>query len=174
MAATGAVLVEVDLGPFVQAGGLLYGGSFVAERYEAVGEFVDAHPDDVDPIVGAIISASGHLPAWQVFRDRTELARLSAETAPVWAAIDVLLVPSVPRVPTVEEVLAEPLAVNAMLGTYTNFVNLLDLCAVTLPVDGSRDDVPPPSITLIGPAWTDDVLVSLATQLDTRATRRSG
>ena len=68
----------VDLAPFLAAGALLYGGSFVAERYEAVGAFVDAHPDDVDPVVGAIIAAAGRLPAWQVFRDRTELARLAA------------------------------------------------------------------------------------------------
>ena len=32
---------------------LLYGGAFVAERYAAVGAFVDAHPDDVDPVVRA-------------------------------------------------------------------------------------------------------------------------
>ena len=38
--------------PYLAAGDLLYGGAFVAERYAAVGAFVDAHPDDVDPVVG--------------------------------------------------------------------------------------------------------------------------
>jgi allophanate hydrolase len=172
--ASGAELVDVDITPFLAAGALLYGGAFVAERYEAVGAFVDAHPDEVHPVVGEIIAAAGRLPAWQVFRDRTELTRLRSLTAAVWDRIDVLAVPSVPRVPTVAEALAEPLAVNSMLGTYTNFVNLLDLCALTLPVGLPSSSGPPPSITLIAPAWSDDVLVSLAAGLrDTPATLRT-
>ncbi len=162
LAAAGVSLVDVDLAPFVAAGDLLYGGAFVAERYEAVGAFVDAHRADVHPVVGEIIGAAACVPAWQLFRDQTELARLRALTTPVWDDIDVLAVPSVPRVPTVDEVLAEPLAVNSMLGTYTNFVNLLDLCALTVPVGGPAPSAPPPSITLIAPAWSDDLLVSLA------------
>ena len=56
-----------------RAGRLLYDGAFVAERYAAVGDFVDAHPDDVDPVVGAIISAAGRLPAWRFAADLTTL-----------------------------------------------------------------------------------------------------
>jgi allophanate hydrolase len=161
--------VGVDLDPFIAVGDLLYGGSFVAERYEAVGPFVDAHPDDVDPVVRSIIAASAAVPAWQVFRDRTELVRLAALTSPTWDTVDVLVVPSVPRVPTIAEVLAAPIAVNSMLGTYTNFVNLLDLCALTVPVGPPTAAGPPASITLIGPAWSEDVLVGLAASLGTPA-----
>lgn len=112
------------------------------------------------------------MPAWQVFRDRTELARLAALTAPTWDAVDVLVVPSVPRVPTLEKVLAEPVAVNTMLGTYTNFVNLLDLGALTIPVGPASEGGPPASVTLIGPAWSEDVLAGLAASLGTPATLR--
>jgi allophanate hydrolase len=167
------VTEEADLAPFVEAGALLYGGSFVAERYEAVGPFVDAHRDAVHPVVGEIISAGGRLPAWQVFRDQTIRRAVRTATAPVWDAVDVLVVPSVPRVPTIAEACAEPVAVNSMLGTYTNFVNLLDLCAVTVPVGAAAPGGPPPSVTLIGPAWSDDVLVSLASQLGTPASPRT-
>jgi allophanate hydrolase len=163
----------VDLAPFVEAGALLYGGAFVAERYEAVGSFVDAHRAAVHPVVGEIIAAAGRLPAWQVFRDRSALVALLAATAPVWDVVDVLVVPSVPRVPTVAEALADPVGVNSMLGTYTNFVNLLDLCAVTVPLGEPGPAGPPASVTLIGPAWSDDVLVSLASRLGTPATRRT-
>ena len=145
----------VDIGPFLAAGDLLYGGSMVAERYEAVGPFVDAHPGEVDPIVGTIISASADVPAWKVFRDRTELARLARLArlaAPTWDAVDVLVLPTVPRIPTVAEVHAEPIGVNSMLGTYTNFVNLLDLCALTIPIGSATAAGPPTSVTLIAPA----------------------
>ena len=164
-ALSGAEVVPVDLTPFLATGALLYGGSFVAERYEAVGSFVATDPPDLDPVVGPIIAAAADVPAWQVFRDQTELARLRRATAPTWEAIDVLVVPSVPRIPTQAEVAADPLGVNAMLGTYTNFVNLLDLAAVTVPVGPSTPTAPPPSLTLVGPAWSDARLVDVAGRL---------
>jgi allophanate hydrolase len=74
-------------------------------------------------------------------------------------------------------VLDEPIAVNSMLGTYTNFVNLLDLCAVTVPVpvEGLDLDGPPPSVSVIGPAWSDELVISLATRIaGTPANRPSG
>jgi allophanate hydrolase len=80
--------------------------------------------------------------------------------------VDVLVLPTIPRVPTITEVAAEPIAVNSMLGTYTNFVNLLDLCAVTVPVPApDTSDLParpPTSLTLIAPAWHDATLVTMA------------
>jgi allophanate hydrolase len=160
--------VATDIDPLLAAGRLLYDGAFVAERYSAVGPFVDAHPDEVDPVVGAIISASGGLPAWRFAQDLTTLAGLRQVTDAMFQDIDVLVVPSVPRVPTVAEVLGEPVAVNSMLGTYTNFVNLLDLCAITVPVPTPLDaaDRPPTSLTLIAPAWHDDVVVTLARRIE--------
>ena len=167
LGATGGVEVGVDVEPFLAAGRLLYDGAFVAERHAAVGAFVDAHPDDVDPVVGGIIAAAGRLPAWRFAADLTTLQTHRARARKAFGAIDVLVVPSVPRVPTVAEVQADPIGVNSMLGTYTNFVNLLDLCAVTVPVPTRWDDGngPPTSVTLIAPAWHDDVLVALARQV---------
>ncbi|MCU1453980.1 MAG: amidase [Acidimicrobiales bacterium] len=171
--ATGArEVVEVDLAPFLAAGELLYGGGFVAERYAAVGAFVDDHPDDVDPVVRSIISAAGRIPGWQVHRDLAERDRLARIAARAWASIDVLVVPSVPRVPTVAEVQADPIGVNSMVGTYTSFVNLLDLAALTLPVGEPAPAGPPTSLTLIGPAWSDDLLVRLGRQVGGPAASR--
>jgi allophanate hydrolase len=166
---------EIDLGPFVEAGRLLYEGAFVAERYESVGAFIAEHPHDVHPVVGEIILAAGRIPAWRAFRDRTQLRRLATQTATTWAAVDALIVPSVPRIPTVREVLDAPIERNARLGTYTNFVNLLDLCALTLPVGLATASAPPFSATLIAPAWRDDLLVTIGRRLmsDTLATHRT-
>jgi allophanate hydrolase len=155
-------VVEVDLSAFLDAGRLLYGGAFVAERYAAVGAFLDTDPPDVDPVVAGIIRSAGALPAWQLAADRTELARLRRATEAVWQEIDVLVVPTVPSIPTVAEVAADPLGTNAALGRYTSFVNLLDLCALTIPVGGPIGDHPPLSLTLVAPAWCDDLLVAVA------------
>lgn len=156
-------LPGADVEHLVATGRLLYEGSFVAERYASVGEFIDDHPDDVDPVVGSIITAAGALPAWRLAADHERLAAARQRAAAIFDVFDVVVLPTVPRVPTVEQVRAEPIAVNSMLGTYTNFVNLLDLAAVTFPVQrGAEPGRPPASVSLIGPAWTDDALVSLA------------
>ena len=49
------------------------------------------------------------------------------------AAIDALALPTAPTIYTVKQVLADPIQLNSRLGTYTNFVNLLDLCGLALP-----------------------------------------
>jgi allophanate hydrolase len=154
--------VDVDLEPFLAAGELLYGGAFVAERYEAVGAFVEDHRNEVDDVVAEIVLAAGRLPAWQLARDRTALERLRRRTETTWTEIDVLVVPTVTGIPTVAEVLAEPIARNSELGRYTAFVNLLDLCALTVPVEPPGPDKPPASVTLIAPAWSDGLLVRAA------------
>ncbi len=78
----GVTLKEIDLAPFLQAARLLYDGGLVAERHEAVGAFVDAHPDDVDPVVGAIVTAAGTVPATVLLRDRVRLTELTAWHSP--------------------------------------------------------------------------------------------
>lgn len=175
LAATGVELCAFDIAPLLEVSRLLYGGAFVAERYEAVGAFVTAHRDEVDAVVGKIISDSANIPAWQAYRDRTELARLRRIVDTAFRDIDVLVVPSVPRVPLISEVAASPVAVNEKLGTYTNFVNLLDLCALTVPAEQATPERPPFSVTFIAPAWHDASLVTLGrlVRLDTPATHRT-
>ena len=167
--AAGATLVEVDLDAFTSAGRLLYEGAFVAERYAAVGRFLEDGPPDADPVVRAIILAAGTQRAWQLASDRTELERLRRRTEATWAAVDVLAVPTVPGLPTRAAVAADPVGTNAALGHYTSFVNLLDLCALTVPVGADLVDHPPVSVTLIGRAWHDDALVAIGRSIDRRA-----
>lgn len=157
----GAEDVPVDLEPLVATGRLLYEGAFVRERFDAVGDFIEDHPADVDPVVRSIIRAAGSLTHDELERDREAAARRARSLRGLWDDLDAIVVPTVPRVPTIAEVQAEPIAVNAMLGTYTNFVNLLGLCAVTIPVGESRSG-PPASVTLLAPAGHDERLLALA------------
>jgi allophanate hydrolase len=164
-----------DLEPFLAAGRLLYGGAFVAERYTAVGAFIEAHRAEVEEVVAEIILGASHVPAWQLARDRTELEQLRHHTLATWDEFDVIAVPTVSSLPTVAEVLADPIERNSALGTYTTFANLLDLCALTVPVGPASAIGPPESITLLAPAWRDAVLVSAARRVtrDTPAILRT-
>jgi allophanate hydrolase len=162
-----ASTVPVDLEPFLAVARLLYQGAFVAERYEAVGAFLEGERRGVDPTVRDIILRSAPLRAFELFRDQAELARARRVLDPLWERFDVLVVPTVPRLPSPAEVAEAPVAVNSMLGTYMNFVNLLDLAAVTVPVPTAHDapDRPPTSLTLVGTAWSDARLARLAAEL---------
>jgi allophanate hydrolase len=129
----GVELRHIDFEPFLAAARLLYDGGLVAERYEAVGAFIDAHRQQVDPTVAAIVSAAGSVPASTLLRDRVRLAELTATALAELGGCDALLVPTTTDHPTIADVAAEPVAVNSRLGTYTNFCNLMDLCAVAVP-----------------------------------------
>jgi allophanate hydrolase len=161
MASLGWTLVEVDLEPFLAAGDLLYGGSFVAERYAAVGPAIRRRPAGLDPVVAGIIEAAEGIPAWQAFADLDRLQELAATTRPVWDEVDVLAIPTVPTTFTHAAVAADPLGTNRTLGTFTNFVNLLDLAAAVAPV-GLRPDGHPYGVQLVGPAFSDALLADLA------------
>ncbi|WP_199742891.1 allophanate hydrolase [Nocardia stercoris] len=131
--AQGVSIVTIDPEPFLAAARLLYDGALVAERYAAVGEFVDAHPHLVDPTVGAIIAGARDLPAHRLVSDLEQLDRLRTAAMAALAGADALLAPTTPGQPTIDEVAADPVGVNSWVGTYTNFCNLFDLCAVAVP-----------------------------------------
>ncbi|MGY1839958.1 MULTISPECIES: allophanate hydrolase [unclassified Modestobacter] len=140
LTAQGLTVTTIDLTPFLDAARLLYDGGLVAERHAAVGAFVDAHRDEVDPTVGAIIGAAGTVTATRLLHDRERLEELTAVGLAALAGFDALLLPTTTEHPTLAEVAAEPVAVNSRLGTYTNFCNLMDLCAVAVPSGTVRDD----------------------------------
>ena len=156
----GAEVVPIDLDPFLAASRLLYDGALVAERHAAVGAFVDAHPDAVDPVVGAIIRAAGTLPASRYVADTARLAALRVKALGVLDGCDALLVPTAPEHPTMAEVAADPVRVNSRLGTYTNFCNLLDLCAVAVPA--GRAGEAQFGVTVMGRAFADALVADVA------------
>lgn len=159
--ALGLALVPVDVEPFLAAARLLYGGPWVAERFAAVGHLLTPDGPELDPTVRSIIAAGSGLTAADAFTAFDRLAGLRRQTEAVWWRCDALLLPVTPGHPTLAEVAADPVGVNSRLGTYTNFVNLLDLCAVAVPA-GRRDDGLPYGVQLIAPAFADRPLLDLA------------
>lgn len=158
-AEAGAEMVPVDIEVFLATARMLYDGAFVAERYAAVGAFVDAHPDEVDPTVGGIISRAGELPAWRLAHDQERLARAAVQVREVFGRIDALLLPTTTEHPTMAAVAADPVGVNSRLGRFTNFANLLDLAALAYPA-GVVHGLPF-GVQLVAPAFTDHQLTAL-------------
>lgn len=175
----GATCVQVDYAPFRDAAALLYGRAFVAERYAAMGKFItdniDSSRDDFDPNVANIIlnGNSGQL-AHEVFivqkkvREYVRLAELNT-----WNKVDVLMLPSVPCAVTREQVEMEPIKVNSLLGTYTNFVNIMDYCAIAVPASGGMAEPQVPrGVTFVGRAFQEDVVLRIAHTFENLVGRR--
>lgn len=161
MGSLGAELVTMDLQPFRDAASLLYSGPWVAERLTATRRLLDLDPSALDATVRGILEGARQYDAAEAFAGRYRLAALKHQLAAAWQRMDAMLVPTTPTHYRIEEVLADPIRLNANLGTYTNFVNLLDLSALAIPA-GYRDNELPFGVTLLGPPFHDFRLLELA------------
>lgn len=163
LASLGAKPVFIDFAPFREAGALLYDGAWAAERLVSLKAFMAKHEDAMDSTVRAIIASARTLSAVDAFESQYRLATLRRAAEAQWANMDVLLVPTVAVHDTVEQVEADPIARNTQLGRYTNFVNLLDYCAIAVPA-GFRDNGLPFGVTFIADAFADGALAGVAGQ----------
>ena len=160
----GGTPIRVDFRPFLAAGDLLYGGAWLAERYCAVGKFIDERPETVLPVVRAIIPPGRLIPATEAFLGQYRLRELKRATDDLWQAVDTLVTPTAGTIYPIAAVEADPIVLNDNLGFYTRVTNLLDLASVAVPA-GFRSDGLPFGISLTGPAWSDDSLLALAERL---------
>ncbi len=161
---SGCETVAFDFAPFAEAGRLLYEDAFVAERTAAIGDFADAHPAALLEVTRTIVAGGRRFSAIDAFRAQYRVRDLRRASDALFRTVPVMLVPTSPTIYTLAEVAADPYRTNATLGTYTNFVNLFDLCAVALPSDRYANGVPI-GVTLIGPAFADRALAALARRL---------
>ncbi|WP_019925029.1 allophanate hydrolase [Nocardia sp. BMG111209] len=157
---------EVPIGsaPLLAAGELLYAGPWVAERLVEFDSFLTTHPDSVLPVIREILSTGYGFDAIEVFRAQQELQRLRSVVARMWAEVDVIVMPTIGTTFTVDQVLADPIATNTILGHYTHFGNLLDLTAIAVPV-GTTSDGRPASAMVLGPALADDLVLAVAARI---------
>jgi len=156
----GGTPVPVDYAPLAEAASLLYESALVAERYAAVRDFFDARPEAVIEPVRSILAAGKNYDAAQVFQAQHRLRALGQQAAAMWQGIDVLCVPTAPTHCSLEAMAQDPVQRNRELGQYTNFVNLLDYAALSVPAC-IRPDGLPFGITLIGQAGSDWQLADL-------------
>jgi len=169
----GGEKIEIDFAPFRATANLLYSGPWVAERLAVIESFATEHAAEMDPTVRKIITGANKYSAVDAFSNSYRLADLKRQTEPVWADVNILLLPTTGTTYTKKAVENDPIQLNTNLGYYTNFVNLLDLAAVAVPA-GFRENGLPFGVSLIGPAFSDDTLLRLADRLHRAQPSKTG
>ena len=155
--AAGHRVVPIDFAPLHAVAELLYGGPWVAERHAVVQPLMDRDPGALDDTVRQVIARADEFSATDAFRAQYALREAQRDSAALWQQVDLLMVPTAPTHPTHAAIDFDPLGANALLGTYTNFVNLLGWCALALPA-GFAEHGLPFGVTFIAPGAGDAAL----------------
>ncbi len=171
--AAGHTVEPLDFAPFYAIAEMLYEGAWVAERNSVIDKLMADDPDAILPVTRKIVGKANDLSATDAFRGFYRLKELSRKVEPLLARLDVLAVPSIPTFYTVADLEADPVTPNSNLGTYTNFVNLLDMCGLAVPIP-ARSDGRPGSITLLASSGKDALIASLSACLETAGERTLG
>ncbi|KAK9469018.1 amidase signature domain-containing protein [Lipomyces arxii] len=169
----GVELVPSDFSPMYKLGSCLYEGPWVAERYTVVRKLIESDPDAMDPSVRTIIQQASKFSAADQFDWEHYRRDLVREIETKFAEFDGFLVPTAPLSPKIKDVQADPIKLNALQGTYTNFVNFADLAALAIPA-GFREDGMPFGVTIVGRKHTDYALLDIAQKILTPESRLLG
>lgn len=156
----GASIAEIDMTPLYETARLLYEGPWVAERYAAAQSIIESDPTALHPVTRAIIENGIKPTAVDTFNAFYRLEELRRKAELLFRSVDALALPTAPGAYSLADVLADPVTLNSRLGTYTNFVNLLDMCGLAVPAS-LRADRTPFGITLLAPAGRDALLASI-------------
>ncbi len=159
--ALGCVVTTIDGTALRAAGSMLYDSALVAERHAAFGEFAAAHADSMDPAVATIVERAGTIGAPEFARALATLRRLRLDAARALDHVDAVVTPTVARVPTFAEAVADPFGPSRELGRLTAFVNPLGMAAISVPA-GTRASGIPFGVSFVGRAGTDGALLALA------------
>jgi len=169
----GAEISEIDFSPLFAIAEMLYAGCWVAERYVATESLLKTNPDGMFPVTRKIIESAESKTAADAFRDFYRLKEVSSSITPVLEQYDALCIPTIPTLATVADLEADAVGPNNMLGTYTNFVNLMDMCGISVPT-APRTDGRPGSVTILAKAGSDAEAAALATILEASPTSSLG
>jgi len=152
---------EIAFDPFARTAAALYSDAGVAERVAAVGDFLRDHPHSVLPVTRAIIERGRNVPAAEVYHLRERLAALRSRAMASLGSAAFLMVPTTPTIYRIAEVERDPVALNANLGLYVSFVNLMDLAAIAVP-SGFTNEGLPFGVSLIGRSFSEPMLAGFA------------
>ncbi|WP_299730554.1 allophanate hydrolase [uncultured Endozoicomonas sp.] len=154
--------VTIDFAPFLETATLLYDGPWVAERWLAT---KNVAADDMLPVIKGIIGQGNKGSSADVFSAQYHLAELKRRCDHQIVGLDFVITPTTPTLFTRDEVRENPVRNNSILGTYTNFMNLLDYCATAVTVGFTESGVPW-GVSLFNKAFTDIQLLGFASRLE--------
>lgn len=169
----GYTIIEIDFEPFYEIANMLYYGSWVAERYTVIEDLLEKDPNAILPVTKKIITLAESRSAADAFKGFYKLKELSRIVEPELDAVDILCVPSIPTFYSVDDLENDPITPNNNFGTYTNFVNLMDMCGIAVPTP-SRPDGRPGSVTLLAPKGEDALVASVGIGLESIGDRKLG
>ncbi|HEX4411222.1 MAG TPA: allophanate hydrolase [Xanthobacteraceae bacterium] len=159
----GATVVEVDIESLYETARLLYDGPWVTERYLTLKDMIASSPESILPVTRQIILAGAHVSAADAFSAFYRLEALRRVRDHIFREVDALVMPTAPTIYSVAQVQADPIQLNSRLGTYTNFVNLLDLAGLAVPAS-FKPDGKPFGVTLLAPGGEDAKLAAIGRQ----------
>jgi allophanate hydrolase len=160
----GAAISEIDFSAFREAAAMLYSGPWVAERYHVAHDLVTNNPSALLPVIQQILQSATGISAADMFSAFYRLQDLRRAAEPLLASVDAIMTPTIPRAYTRAEIAAAPIELNSKLGTYTNFMNLLDLAALAIPTQHDCNGLPY-GITLFADHGSDWRLLQIAGKL---------
>ncbi len=160
----GGAIVELDFTVFYETAEMLYEGAWVAERYAAIEEVIEKTPEALHPVTHGIIAGAAGRTAVDAFNGLYRLADLRRAAEPLLSGLDMLCVPTLPTFYTRDDLAADPIGPNSRLGTYTNFVNLMDMCGLAVPTR-PRPDGRPGGVTLLAESGADGRIAAVASAL---------
>jgi allophanate hydrolase len=171
--AVGHRLKPVDFSLFEAAGRLVFQSAMVAERLIDYKDVVENHRDAIHPAVWAAVEPGFKYTAMDAFEALYAIKALQRKTSLLLEGCAAMVVPTVPTIFTIEQMLADPMALNTAMGTYTYFVNPLDMCAVAVPgeirADGLRS-----SLCFIARAGEDGLVRTLGRAFEQRIASSAG
>lgn len=178
----GGVLTPIDWSPFQKAGQLLYDGTFVSERLASLpDDFMEKNRSALHPVIAQLMDAvvnrkSSAVDAYRDIQAKVLYTRQAEQVFAYSAAgVDVVVVPTTPTHWRIDEVIADPIKKNSVLGEFTHFGNVLDLCAVSVPagtypvseLSGKEEDgVLPFSVTFLSGSRLDAEMLEIARRFE--------
>lgn len=169
----GGVLSPIDWTPFQKAGDLLYDGTFVCERLASLpDDFLERNRQNLHPVILKLFEdvVARNSSAVQAYRELQNKALFTRQACIQFASaardgVTVIMVPTAPEHPLISSMLEDPIKLNAKMGTFTHFGNVLDLCAVATPAGTYNDPSGvelPFSVTFLGARCTDSEVLDIA------------
>ena len=153
-----------DFAPFLEVGQMLFDGPFLADRYAAIGSFLETNQDSVLETTYSIVSKANQFSAVELFQAMKRIDEVKAFAQQFSRQNGLFVFPTVAPLCTISELLADPVRLNNQHGFYSYFANILDLCAMSIPCSFYKNGMPF-GLTIMGSAFADSRVAALADAL---------